>query len=357
MPKIYLHVGTHKTGTTSIQSLASKNREMLSNLGLCYPDSITWFNVDPRLQSSNAHFSFANALVRSSPKDKRMLSGFRNYIEEELSAGNDVLISAESLFRHVMFQDGSANLGQGSEAYKKARWDDGRERFILRLYDYLGGLPVEVVMYLRRPDSFMESMYSEALVSTGNRQDFAKFVREYTIRFEYSAAIERFSRYWKTHLFNFDKEKSSLPTGFFKLLGLPLPTDLSKDAARASVPKSAVLWLRRAKSELEISDRDRKNRWVFGLQKQNADLFHASSKSTFWQTKSQRNDFLELSGLKFGEVEFDRPSDLPPTCIWDEAEHADAEKKYARWVEENAEWLAERAENRVPTFINPQAPR
>lgn len=38
MKKLFLHIGTHKTGTTAIQIFLNENKKHLSNLGLEYPD-------------------------------------------------------------------------------------------------------------------------------------------------------------------------------------------------------------------------------------------------------------------------------------------------------------------------------
>lgn len=355
MPKLYLHVGTHKTGTTSIQSLASNSRAFLAEEGLIYPDSVEWFGADPRLQSANAHFIFANALAKMAPRDERRLGRFRAHIDDEIVAGRNVLISAESLYRHVV-TDPNLPMMKGSKSEMRDAWRASRERFIKRLAAFLKGLPVEVVLYLRRPDNFMESMFSESHVSTGNRQGFERFLTKYGIRFEYPWEIELFSRYWQVKLFNFEEEKYGLPIGFFSKLDLPIPTEVKQNAARVSVPKAAVLWLRRAKNTCDVDDRERKNRWVFALQASTRDLFRADEKSTFWADEAQRDAFLDETGLHFGDIVFEAPNGLPPTCVWSGTEHKTAELCFADWSKRNADWLAARAENRVPPFIDPQSP-
>ena len=39
MKKVYIHIGTEKTGTTSIQNVLAKNRESLLKNDYCYPSS------------------------------------------------------------------------------------------------------------------------------------------------------------------------------------------------------------------------------------------------------------------------------------------------------------------------------
>lgn len=355
MSKLILHVGTHKTGTTSIQSLASSNRDELVSKGLCYPDPVKWFKVDARLQSANAHFSFANALARYNEKDQRQLSRFRNHISESLGKGMDVLVSAESLYRHILIE--GEGLVKGNQKPKKRRaWHQGRAAFIARLAEYLEGLPVEVVMYLRRPDSFMESMYSESISSTGNALDFGRFLQSYTIRLDYNLQIKLFSRYWKLKLFNFEEKKNELPYGFFASLGLPVPSNRRNDIKRTSIPKAAVLWMHAARQARETTDSERKRRWTFALQDENRALFHADEASTFWKSEVTRDKFLASSGLEFGNIRFNSPPRLPATCSWSAAEHNEAERLFAQWVMRNSDWLAERDANYVHAIVNPQAP-
>lgn len=355
MAKIYLHVGTHKTGTTSIQSLAARSRAQLSAEGLSYPNAIEWFKADPRLQSSNAHFSFANALARFNRKDQRQLAAFRDHLAAELTTGKDVLISAESLYRHILDNQGDP-LKKGTAQDRRQIWRRAREAFVARLADFFDGLTVEVVMYLRRPDSFIESLYSESIVSTGNKQAFKKFLRKYEMRFDYRDEIDPFSRNWDLKLFDFETRKKDMPLGFFKSLDLPLPHVNDQEAKRASVPKAAVLWLCTAKTDRSIPSQELKRRWIFALQTENKGFFHADRPSTFWHNTTQRQKFLEQAGLSFRDITFDTPSPLPDTCTWSEAEQADAEVRFAIWEDRNAEWLADREANRVPMFINPQAP-
>lgn len=355
MSKLILHVGTHKTGTTSIQSLASSNRDELMSKGLCYPDPVKWFKVDARLQSANAHFSFANALARYNEKDQRQLSQFRDHISESLSKGMDVLVSAESLCRHILIE-GEGLLKGNQKPNQRLAWHQGRAAFIARLAEYLEGLPVEVVMYLRRPDSFMESMYSESISSTGNILDFDRFLKSYAIRLDYNLQIKLFARYWKLKLFNFEEKKTELPFGFFASLGLPVPSNPSNDIKRTAVPKAAVLWMHAARQGRETTDSERKRRWTFALQDENRVLFHADEASTFWKSEATRDKFLASAGLEFGNIRFNGPSRLPATCSWSAAEHVGAERLFAQWVMRNSDWLAERDANYVHAIVNPQAP-
>ncbi len=47
MAKIWIHIGSHKTGTTSIQKTFSSSRDILRDAGLTYPWNRMWFPTDP----------------------------------------------------------------------------------------------------------------------------------------------------------------------------------------------------------------------------------------------------------------------------------------------------------------------
>lgn len=54
MKTLYLHIGTPKTGTTSIQEFMVCSREALQKHGICYPDIQKKFaNISP---NRNGHF-------------------------------------------------------------------------------------------------------------------------------------------------------------------------------------------------------------------------------------------------------------------------------------------------------------
>ena len=49
MSTVYIHVGTPKTGTSAIQVFFTKNRKLLKEKGVCYPN--LGFDFPDQLQS------------------------------------------------------------------------------------------------------------------------------------------------------------------------------------------------------------------------------------------------------------------------------------------------------------------
>lgn len=52
MKTLYLHIGTTKTATTSIQRFLEENKDVLQKYGYCFPDSL---HVYPRANKGEMH--------------------------------------------------------------------------------------------------------------------------------------------------------------------------------------------------------------------------------------------------------------------------------------------------------------
>ncbi|SFA74740.1 hypothetical protein SAMN05421688_0564 [Poseidonocella pacifica] len=104
MPRIFLHAGTHKTGTTTIQRALFANREMLASNGIWYDPGADLFGG-----TRHAAISFAHQLAYADDvaTDTRFQT-YRERIEHALSEGQDIIISAEPLYRMVMGGGSSA---------------------------------------------------------------------------------------------------------------------------------------------------------------------------------------------------------------------------------------------------------
>lgn len=131
---LYLHIGTHKTGTTSLQRFFSQNREILKKQGIVYPDT----RIDPYAHHALGwSFNIETEIVPNAILNK--LKSF----EKEWSiiyqaAGDKVLVSSEtllSLSQEQMFQ----------------------VREITRDFN------VKIVIYLRRQDEMAASVLNELI--------------------------------------------------------------------------------------------------------------------------------------------------------------------------------------------------
>ncbi len=146
---VVLHVGMHKTGTTSVQTMIARNREHFTAEGLYYPEA-------GQVGVGDGQHNLAwelNGDERFDPEAGSLADLSDELREHQPSA---VLISSEDLeYLH-----------------------DKPDR-LLMLRDLLGdlGYSARVVITLREPSEYLESLYYE-LVHQGRAGEFDTFVTE-----------------------------------------------------------------------------------------------------------------------------------------------------------------------------------
>ena len=135
--QLFLHIGSHKTGTTFVQNSLAKNPGALKQMGLLYPRAGLIYE---------AHFRLCWELKDPELQD-RPLDGLPSWAKllEEIAAGPEprVVLSAEEF-------------GLGL--------DPTRLEALKAHHD------VQVVFYLRSPDSYMESFYNQFVKDFGTRE-------------------------------------------------------------------------------------------------------------------------------------------------------------------------------------------
>ncbi|QDY70409.1 glycosyltransferase [Qingshengfaniella alkalisoli] len=129
-PRIILHLGATKTGSTALQHLMEDNRPALLRQGIWYPEvGLFWQQSRPHKQAG--HADFARAAVRDE-------ADLHNYIETGLALLgkqiHTIVLSSEAFF-----------LNPHSE----------------KLARYFSDYPCEMVVYLRRQDNWANSQYAE----------------------------------------------------------------------------------------------------------------------------------------------------------------------------------------------------
>ena len=228
-PKLVLHIGTHKTGTTTIQKFAAANRAELSALGLHYPALIPSFG--PR---NPGHHHFAHALSdEGSPSVTRQEAlAFIDKVRED-AGDRTVLLSAEPFFRHVLgARDG-------------ADYWTARRNYIRAVAEALSGFDVTVVVVFRRLDDFVQSLYKESVLQSRYSKPITDFVRERRTSFEYGRHLDL----WED-LFGHDALKISLydkrvrgratVDQFFALLGCDTTGIVANVTSEANVSVSPI---------------------------------------------------------------------------------------------------------------------
>lgn len=346
MAKILLHAGTHKTGTTTLQSALSAHRADLAGRGICYPDICDFFPVDPARQHANAHFALANAVADFRPEDRARLADFTASLREAAERFDHVVLSAESLYRHVVKQAPEAPGADPRDAQRRLR-----RRYVKRLARVFGGFDTEVVLYFRRVDRFAESLYAETVVTTDAAPDFAGFLAGEPFRFDYRFQTGLFARHFPLRTFGFEAAaQAGLVASFFRDNGLGAAPP-EEPPLRASVPPHAVLWIRRAKAEAPGGSA-RRRRWLFALQPEAAELFRAGTPASFWPDTATRDAFLAREESTLPGIAFPPPApEAAPPCVWTDGMHAAAERAFLAWKQKNRDWIRAREAARKQPFM------
>jgi len=179
-----IHIGTEKTGSTSIQKLLSMNRRVLSRRGFVYP-TVTgrdggsqWGFVAAVHDEPWAMEDIALAHGLSGPRDamafrERFVADLAKDLSRQRTA-RDLVISCEHFHSRLVNEEALARL--------KALLDPWVSRFV-------------VLVYLRRQDRAAASLFSTALKSGRNQPTEFKHLTSPGARrnFEYDHLCERWS--------------------------------------------------------------------------------------------------------------------------------------------------------------------
>lgn len=144
-PHLILHIGTHKTATSTLQALMAGHRSQLRAEGVLYPSTDR-----PPLRSRRKHAFLGSLLHHGGPAFGAMLADLR---AEVFASGCDrVLMSGEGLSGPTLRPDPAALAALAEE------------------------FDLTTVCFLRRQDTFAESLWNQRC-KTGNEQvDIKTFV-------------------------------------------------------------------------------------------------------------------------------------------------------------------------------------
>jgi len=134
--KLIIHVGTPKTGTTSLQTYLDKKQRKLRGKGILYPHNLE------RIQNSSApkHQWFEKNLVTTHVEN--FLKNFKNIISQVKQDTHTIILSSEGIYNYW--------------------WDFPDEsKDILRVLGKRFG--IEIWIWFREPLVFIESYYKQCI--------------------------------------------------------------------------------------------------------------------------------------------------------------------------------------------------
>lgn len=146
MKTLYLHIGTPKTATSSIQKFLAQNREVLESEGYVFPKSLhRYLNVNSR---RNGHFLVQKVEKREGGRDHELE---KLYLQE----GYDLIVKEFQSYDHVILSDES--VWYASSYSCKNLFTDLKEQADANHYQ------VKIIVYLRRQDTFFLSRWNQGV--------------------------------------------------------------------------------------------------------------------------------------------------------------------------------------------------
>lgn len=160
--RVVIHIGTHKTGTSSIQGVMAKNRDLLAGKGIWYPQC--------RYSARNLNFLGWRLATKQYQEPSR-------FLEKAVAEARDrdchtLLLSGESFYAMTgLFHN---LLDRPVDDY----WDN-EEEAVRALAGMLPDIEVKVVCYVRRQDLFLESLYNQFVKQApGYFEDLNSFIEK-----------------------------------------------------------------------------------------------------------------------------------------------------------------------------------
>ena len=183
--KILLHIGTHKTGTSSIQNFCARNQIFLAEHGFYY---------GLRGDLSARNVNFLGAWLAN--EKHNLVQGFLDNVIRKAEQANlsQVLLSGESFFAMTTHFSKSETISESEY------WILEQKR-IESLAKMLNTHETEIVCYLRRQDQFAESLYNQMVKqASGFQGDFEMFLRRISFSLDYFRHIDVWSNCFKNSL-------------------------------------------------------------------------------------------------------------------------------------------------------------
>ncbi|MDO5145635.1 MAG: hypothetical protein Q4D60_01395 [Eubacteriales bacterium] len=147
MKTLYLHIGTPKTGTTSLQHFCTENAELLQEKGYCYPIFPHKFRQTNIMR--NAFFLSVKCYDENREADlveeERMFRQGMDFVIDTFRKYDKVILSDEAIW-NVVFRRGKDDL------WTKLRKEAEKNNFTIK-----------VIVYFRRQDSLAISWWKQKI--------------------------------------------------------------------------------------------------------------------------------------------------------------------------------------------------
>lgn len=261
--QLFLHIGTHKTATTTVQHFLAANRSSLSVQGLVYPDLSHHGFKGPRAHHRLAHATAGRPGTGTPDRARR----FFDELRAGLRPDDRVIVSSEAFYRHVLpSTDGS---GREYDAGGGAVGDP--LPYIQALRDCIGDFDVKVLVMLRRQDRFLESLYAEQVMRSNFVGDIDRFTEERLWLADYEARLSQWAEVFGTdaldvRVFDPASWQQSVEEYFLDWVGGRWQATLEPAATRnVTLPRALVEYKRALNGGLSRPQSAQHRRWLEDL--------------------------------------------------------------------------------------------
>jgi hypothetical protein len=185
---IFLHIGTHKTGTTAIQRHLGRNAEFYASQGLWYPREAELLSGG---RDAPTHLNIARSLdctTKPKPYSESQLQEMADALVTKAKGYKHTIVSAEAFWRI-----GFGRIDQDED--RELMWQRKAEN-VKRIRELFGNsTDVHVACVIRERATYLQSSYSEYILATFYRKSIQKFLRT----FRYVADYQKQLNAWQQH--------------------------------------------------------------------------------------------------------------------------------------------------------------
>lgn len=163
-----IHIGAHKTGSTSIQKWLTENSSNLASEGIFYPLELT----NPQISFYGQHVIPWNLL---------------GWSDQGLGVGKKLIDSGLKELENFIHEKDTLLLSSEDFVWLK-------DSHICKLKEVLNGYKIDVVIYVRRQDEATQALYQTDVLYYHQTQMFSDWLQPRIDAFDYFAICER----WRT---------------------------------------------------------------------------------------------------------------------------------------------------------------
>ena len=203
-PRLIFHIGTHKTGTTSLQSAMSLQSEALAAAGFCYPASGT---------------TRTNVIKKTNPLLKKHL-----LLTTSAADPDESLFAAE----HARLMQEFAASGQRTMVLSEEGLSGPgflKHNGLARVQHFAGDFDIHIVCLVRRQDSFVESLWNQRCKMGKVQSHIDTYADSPLIRehMNYTVMLDRWASLGAVKVIGFEAAiKTGLEATFSAVTGIPL---------------------------------------------------------------------------------------------------------------------------------------